>query len=169
MKRGAGTKSCCCGILGRDTRPETLHLSRRRQARRAGQEAVAEPGGGRRGGLLARRHGQEPHGPAQRGQQVGRCARESQPCRPTSAVDARKHGDWLAGLGSLPTWAPRCMLRMLRSSTRQGHLIFSHPFRTPQPQDADLPHPDVEPHVPGLRLQPAARAPLPQGGGREGH
>ncbi len=35
-----------------------------------------------------------------------------------------------------------------------------------QPQDADLPHPDAEPLLPGLRLQPAARAPLPQGARR---
>lgn len=38
-----------------------------------------------------------------------------------------------------------------------------------QPQDADLPDPHAQPHVPGLRLQPAACAPLPQGGQREGH
>ena len=36
-----------------------------------------------------------------------------------------------------------------------------------QPQDADLPHPDAESLLPGLRLQPAARAPLPQGARRE--
>lgn len=40
-----------------------------------------------------------------------------------------------------------------------------HPL---QPQDPDLPHPHPESHLPGLRLQPAARAALPEGGGRDG-
>ena len=38
-----------------------------------------------------------------------------------------------------------------------------------QPQDADLPDPDAQSHVPGLRLQPAACAPLPEGSQRQSH
>ncbi len=42
------------------------------------------------------------------------------------------------------------------------------PAATTQPQDADLPDPDAESHLPGLRLQPAESSPLPEGGGRQG-
>lgn len=125
----------------------------RRQARRAGQEAVAQSGGRRRGGLLPAGHGQEPHGPAQRGQQV--CRAQAHSKQPSSQL-ATRHVCDCRFTQNIWTW---------ESSWRSLTCCAS----ALQPQDADLPNPDAQPHLPGLRLQPAACASLSQGGQREGH
>lgn len=91
---------------------------RLRQARRAGQKAVAQPRGGCRGRLLTGRHGQEPYGAPQRGQQV----------RDAIWISVQKHNScsFVAHRSSLVSIAA-CSTRQSCSALPRATLCGLHP------------------------------------------